>query len=83
MAIKNLSIFLGLVMVMLGLVSVATSQTQNINQEAAILNKLPAASGFGGAWQLNEDESDDVLRKMQENFAGSNDASLPTKSDTR
>ena len=83
MAIKNLSVFLSLTMVMLGLISAATAQTRNISQEAAILNRLPAATGFGGAWRLNPDESDDVMKKMQENFAGSNDASLQVKSDAK
>ena len=80
MAIKNLLVFLSLAM-MFGLVSMATAQTQNTKQEATILNNLLAANGFGGAWQLNRNESDDVLKKMQEKFAGLTDASLQTKNE--
>ena len=81
MAIKNLSVLFYLAM-MLALVSTATAQTQNTNQEAALLNSLPAASGFGGAWRLNGNESDDVIKKMRERLAGLDNASALRMKET-
>lgn len=83
MAIKNLSIFLSLAII-LGSVSAATAQrqTESVNRKTAILNKALAANGFVGAWQLNRNESDDVLKKMREKFVELNDrSSLQTKNE--